>query len=148
VVVGEKNPVTVCEESVGKGGWLDRLDRQEPVHSCSATPTRTVAPICARSLTHIVTCVAPSSQGQADPDLDSACSAELISTPYQPWNSVFLSLTVNQPQPTYKPKNSLPNRASNPMKKLWPQARWKSNQTSFQSTVPLWCVSLSHESYS
>jgi hypothetical protein len=38
------------------------------------------------------------------------CSAELISTAYQPWNSVFLSQQISHSR-LISQKNSLPNRA-------------------------------------
>jgi hypothetical protein len=38
------------------------------------------------------------------------CSAELISTAYQPWNSVFLSQQINHSR-LISQKNSLPNMA-------------------------------------
>jgi hypothetical protein len=41
----------------------------------------------------------------------SPCSAELISTAYQPWNSVFLSQQISHSRLISK-KNSLPNRAT------------------------------------
>jgi hypothetical protein len=40
----------------------------------------------------------------------SPCSAELISTAYQPWNSVFLSQQISHNR-LISQKNSLPNRA-------------------------------------
>jgi hypothetical protein len=39
------------------------------------------------------------------------CSAELISTAYQPWNSIFLSQQISHSR-LISQKNSLPNRAS------------------------------------
>jgi hypothetical protein len=42
----------------------------------------------------------------------SPCSAELISTAYQPWNSVFLS-QQNSHSRLISRKNSLPNRVNN-----------------------------------
>jgi hypothetical protein len=45
------------------------------------------------------------------PDRNHApCSAELISTAYQPWNSIFLSQQINHSR-FISQKNSLPNRA-------------------------------------
>jgi hypothetical protein len=38
------------------------------------------------------------------------CSAELISTAYQPWNSAFLSQQISHSR-LISQKNSLPNRA-------------------------------------
>jgi hypothetical protein len=38
------------------------------------------------------------------------CSAELISTAYQPWNSIFLSQQISHSR-LINQKNSLPNRA-------------------------------------
>jgi hypothetical protein len=43
-------------------------------------------------------------------ELFPPCSAELISTAYQPWNSVFLSQQISHSR-LISQKNSLPNRA-------------------------------------
>jgi hypothetical protein len=63
------------------------------------------------------------------------CSAELISTAYQPWKC--FSLTANQPQPAYKPKNSLPNRAHKST-----NYRVLTNNTNHLSLYQLWGVKI------